>query len=195
MLPAPEAQEALVVYLELLTRWNRKINLTSLSLEPLTEAAIDRLLVEPLIAGREVLPTDRKLVDLGSGGGSPGIPLKLVSSSLSVKLVEVKVRKCAFLREVARELALTDFEVINSRHEEILVRPDLVDKIDVVSFRAIRADRGLWSTARGLLRTTGRVFWLASSIENRLDMLFDPIRHVQLPGDAGGVLIVAVPRQ
>lgn len=191
----PEALGGLTVYLELLTRWNRKINLTALPLEPLSEGAIDRLIVEPLVAAREVRPGDRVLVDLGSGGGSPGLPLKLTMASIGLKLVEVKMRKCAFLREAIRELQLDDAEVICSRHEELLTRLDLVDSIDIVSFRAIRADRGIWTTARGLLRPSGRVFWFTSAGEKTQIMLFNQINTIELPGDsAASRLIVAAPQ-
>src|SRR5215471_18348732 len=72
-----EVAERLEAYFELLTRWNRTINLTSLPLEPPTAAAIDRLLIEPLTAIPHLSATADIWFDLGSGGGSPAIPLQI----------------------------------------------------------------------------------------------------------------------
>src|ERR1044071_5772106 len=87
---SPELAGSLAAYVEQLARWNRKINLTALALEPATDEAIDRLIVEPLIAARRVRTHDRLAIDIGSGGGSPGIPMQLAVPALRVVLVEVK---------------------------------------------------------------------------------------------------------
>ena len=84
-LPA-EVAGKLEAYFELLTRWNAKINLTALNLASGDEA-IDRLLIEPLIAAKSVRPGDSSLIDVGSGGGSPAIPLAIASPQLSLTMV------------------------------------------------------------------------------------------------------------
>lgn len=154
---------AFEAYLDLLARWNRRINLTALNLEPLSDEAIDRLLVEPAAAARQVRPTDRLMIDVGSGGGSPALPFLLYAQKLRMILVEVKVRKCAFLREAVRQLGLSDVEVENRRFEELLARPDLHEAADLVSFRAVRADQRLWTATEGFLQPGGRVLWFGSA--------------------------------
>jgi 16S rRNA (guanine527-N7)-methyltransferase len=99
-IPAAQA-DCLSSFLDLLFRWNRKINLTALTG---VDDAIDRLLLEPLIAARYLPSRPGRLIDLGSGGGSPGIPLALATGS-EVTLVESKARKAAFLREAIRTLS------------------------------------------------------------------------------------------
>ena len=95
----PEALSArLVVYYQVLSHWNRKINLTALS-DP--DEAVDRLLLEPIAAATH-LPHHAALVDLGSGGGSPAIPLALATNAANLVMVESRVRKAAFLREALR---------------------------------------------------------------------------------------------
>ena len=91
----PDAEARLVTYFDLLFRWNAKINLTSLTAP---DAAIDRLLLEPLAAAEE-LPRNPDLIDLGSGGGSPAIPLALALEARRLVMVESKTRKAAFLAE------------------------------------------------------------------------------------------------
>ena len=149
-------------YIQILTKWNSRINLTALQLDPLGDEAIDRLLVEPILAARHVRQSDRFLLDVGSGGGSPGIPLFLAGGFNRLVLVEVKTRKCAFLREVLRQLSMTDASVENCRFEELLSKPHLLETADVVSMRAVRPTRGLWNTAQAFLRPRGRVFWFGS---------------------------------
>ena len=94
---------SLTSYYELLSRWNRKINLTALD-NP--DEAIDRLLLEPVVAARHLRAPDLRLMDIGSGGGSPAIPMKLAAPGIGLTMVEVKARKSAFLREAIRHLAL-----------------------------------------------------------------------------------------
>jgi 16S rRNA G527 N7-methylase RsmG len=67
-------------YYRLLNHWNKKINLTALRLESLSDHAIDRILVEPLVAAEAVSRSSIEWWDLGSGGGSPAIPIKIVRS-------------------------------------------------------------------------------------------------------------------
>ena len=161
-----ETLARLEAYIEHLTRWNRKINLTALRLDPLTDEAVDRLIVEPVTAAREIRSNDRFVIDVGSGGGSPAIPLLIAAPSpLRMVMVESKVRKSAFLREVIRQLELSDASVENARFEELLPRQDLHEVADLVTFRAVRADPRLWTGIQAFLKPVGRVFWFGSGRE------------------------------
>jgi 16S rRNA (guanine527-N7)-methyltransferase len=143
--------ESLAAYYDLLFRWNRKINLTALD-NP--EAAIDRLLVEPLVAAK-YLPQAPRLIDIGSGGGSPAIPFKLAVPALQLTMVEVKARKSAFLREAIRHLNLNGAQVETARYEELLVRPELHEACDVVSLRAVRTEARVLTSLQAFLRVGG----------------------------------------
>jgi 16S rRNA (guanine527-N7)-methyltransferase len=154
--------DLLTAYVELLARWNQRINLTAFSLTPPSDEALDRLLIEPLAAALRIRRDDRLLIDIGSGGGSPSIPLRIAAPWLRVVLVESRVRKCAFLREVVRQLGLSAVEVENGRLEELLIRGDLCKTADIVTIRAVRADTKLWGTAQRLLKKGGRVFWFTT---------------------------------
>jgi len=151
----------LVSYCELLARWNRKINLTSITQ---ADEAIDRLLLEPLLAARH-LPAGRplQLLDIGSGGGSPAIPLKLASPDTGLTMVESKVRKSAFLREAVRHLALESTVVETTRYEELLTRPELHEAIDVVSLRAVRAESRVLMGLQAFLKPGGWFFLFTSA--------------------------------
>lgn len=170
----------LATYLELLARWNRRINLTGFDLSQLSDAAIDRLIIEPVAASRHVLASDRIAIDIGSGGGSPGLSMKIASPGLRVVLVEVKARKSAFLREAIRKLGLTDVEVETRRAEELLLRADLAAAADLITFRAVRADADLWRTLGTLLHPAGRVFWFTSGKATNVPSPFAVAQHDRL---------------
>ncbi len=127
------------MYLELLLRWNRKINLTALDD---LDAAVDRLLLEPLAAVPHIQPQTGRLLDLGSGGGSPAIPLVLALPGLDLTMVEVKGRKAAFLREAVRVLELSRALVENIRFQELLERHGQRGTYSALSIRAVRVETG-----------------------------------------------------
>ena len=159
---APEVLEQLATYLTLLARWNRRINLTALGLEPLSDQAIDRLILEPFVAHTRIWSTDRIVVDLGSGGGSPAIPLKVFVPSIELVMVEARSRKSVFLREVVRALELADVRVENRRFTDLLAREEYRAVADVVTARAVRLDDELWSVIDGLLTPAGRLLYFGS---------------------------------
>src|SRR4051812_32713562 len=110
--------DRLWVYFQLLAKWNAKINLTGLDLDDPTPEAIDRLLIEPLLAAPHG-DGARSLMDIGSGGGWPALPLALALGNIKLTMVEVKTRKSVFLREAARQLELHDAVVVTARHESL----------------------------------------------------------------------------
>ena len=148
---------SLAAYYDLLARWNRKINLTSLE-NP--DEAIDRLLLEPVLAARSLTmsPERVELIDVGSGGGSPAIPLALALTPPGrLTMVEVKARKSAFLREAIRQLGLQDAVVENARYEELLASPGLLERFDLLSIRAVRIEPRILMTLQAFLKPGGQL--------------------------------------
>lgn len=146
-------------YYALLTKWNAKINLTSFQLEPGGhDEAIDRLLIEPVIAATHVAPGATTAIDIGSGGGSPAIPLALAAPQLELRLVESKTRKAVFLREAVRELNLARATVETSRFEELLTRPELHEGLDLVTIRAVRVEPRTLVSLQAFLKPGGQLF-------------------------------------
>lgn len=149
-----ELIQKLDTFFSLLTRWNEKINLTSLS-DP--DEAIDRLFLEPLAAARYIPPGANRMMDVGSGGGSPAIPLKLALPRLRLTMVEAKTRKSAFLREAVRQLELSDTKVETARVEELLTRADLHEAFDLISMRAVRVEAKILNTVQAFLLPMGQL--------------------------------------
>jgi 16S rRNA (guanine527-N7)-methyltransferase len=103
-------------YHEEVVKWNRAVGLIAKG----DESRFITHHVLPSVALLRFLPGGvRELADVGSGAGLPGIPLKIMKPALKVALIEAKLRKSVFLKEVVRKLSLVDIEVVNRRAEEI----------------------------------------------------------------------------
>lgn len=149
----------LCLFLRILARWNSKLNLTALRVDSPSDETIDRLIVEPSVAARQLLEEERVVLDVGSGGGSPGLPLYVVSEKISITLVESRSRKAAFLREAAREIEAADVNVEASRVESLSTRVQWHQKADVVTMRAVSPDERVLGAIGRILRPSGRLFY------------------------------------
>jgi 16S rRNA (guanine(527)-N(7))-methyltransferase RsmG len=146
-------------YFALLARWNAKINLTAFNLADPDDEAIDRLFIEPLVAAKHLPSRAGTLIDIGSGSGSPAIPLRLAAQGLALTMVEAKTRKAVFLMEALRHLNLSEGKVETARYEELLTRPELHEAFDLLSIRAVRVEARTFLTLQAFLRPDGQVFW------------------------------------
>jgi 16S rRNA (guanine527-N7)-methyltransferase len=159
----PELGAQLEIYYRLLSTWNKKINLTGLNLTEYGPESLDRLLIEPLVAAAHVKPAVRSLLDIGSGGGSPAIPLALALPDVSLLMVEAKTRKSVFLREALRALDLTRGDVVTSRFEELLTKPPLHEAHDLLTIRAVRIESRVLMSLQAFVRPGGEIFLFRKS--------------------------------
>lgn len=155
--PAPEVVAGVGIYFDLLRTWNQRINLTALNLGQPSDEDLDRLLVEPVVAASLIGADPARVVDVGSGGGSPAIPFRLALAQVSMTLVEARHKKAVFLREAIRLLGLAETRVEARRMEEWAASFDLSEHVDVVTIRAVRLDAGLLEAVRRILGPGGRL--------------------------------------
>src|SRR5216684_3877934 len=118
-------------YIKILLAWNEKVNLTAIR-DPLE--ILYRHFCESMYAAMAVPVENGRLADVGSGGGFPGLPLKIIRPSLRVFLVESNLKKATFLAEVIRDLGLTDAQVLVRRYEEL---GEEIAPLDFVCSRAL----------------------------------------------------------
>ena len=146
----PEKQQKLLDYLALLAKWNKVHNLTAVRdpEEMVTLHLLDSLSVLPHV-------TASRLLDVGSGGGLPGIPIAIVRPDLSVVSLDSSHKKTTFQRQAKAELGLVNFEVVCSRAEQY--RPE--QKFGMIISRAFSDLAEFVRLTCHLLSEGGR--WLA----------------------------------
>lgn len=125
----PQLADGLTSYLSLLLKWNTRTNLTAIR-DP--REIVLRHFADSLFCARHVPPTSRTLLDFGSGGGFPGVPIALARPEIRVNLAESQNRKAAFLREAIRSLTLN--AEVWDRRVEAMPRDRL---FDTVTLRAV----------------------------------------------------------
>jgi 16S rRNA (guanine527-N7)-methyltransferase len=118
-------------YIKILLIWNEKVNLTAIR-DPLE--ILYRHFCESMYAAEAIPLKNGRLADVGSGGGFPGLPLKIMRPDLQVFLVESNIKKVTLLAEVIRELGLTGAQVLARRYEEL---GEEVAPLDYVCSRAL----------------------------------------------------------
>ena len=161
-LPLTESQEHdLARFLAELDIWRRRVNLTGrLSSEDLVSHALESAVGAPL------LPPNGTLVDIGSGGGFPGVPLAILRPELSVTWLEPRERRAAFLRHVARTLPVGNAVVETARAQDLPESGFDFATSRAVAIESLHAGRLLkpggglllWTTTGGAAATPPRGF-------------------------------------
>lgn len=153
-----EQISAIQRYLSLLLAWNDKVNLTSIR-DPLE--MLYRHFCESMFAAIAVPLDQGRLADVGSGGGFPGLPLKIMRPQLDVFLIESNIKKATFLAEVVRDLGLSEIRVLVSRYEEL---SEEVAPLDVVCARAVGEYYQLlaWAGSKGVAAKQA-VLWVGGN--------------------------------
>lgn len=172
---SPRLSAGLETYYRLLATWNQKINLTGLNLSEPTPEALDRLLIEPIVAARHASAGALRMIDVGSGGGSPAIPFALALPDVRLLMVESKTRKSVFLREVARALEMVHVDVATARYEELLARPDLHESHDLLTIRAVRTETRVLMSLQAFVRPGGQLFLFRSTSGDVPESLTPPL--------------------
>jgi len=186
-LSAPQLAQ-LSAYLDLLLRWNARINLTAVRD---AENIVTRHFGESLFAARRLFPApdaSGDVIDLGSGAGFPGLPLKIHAPALRLALIESRNKKAAFLNEVVRALDLRDVQVFCGRAE------DFPGRAGLVSLRAVERFTAALPVAARLVAPGGRLALLigTAQIASAQAALpgFSWSQPVDLPGSSQRVLFV-----
>ncbi|HVT90624.1 MAG TPA: 16S rRNA (guanine(527)-N(7))-methyltransferase RsmG [Tepidisphaeraceae bacterium] len=195
-----EQAQSLQGYLDLLLQANEQINLTRISGPDAAQVQH----VGDALTLLEYLPAGPiKLVDVGSGGGVPGIPLAIARPDMSVTLIESTKKKAAFLTNTAKTLNLKNVIVIDQRAEKV-ARTARRESFDVAAARAVGTMDWLAEWCLPLVKRTGKMLAMkGAKIREELPLSAkaikilgggEPIVHpVQLPGTEHHV-IVEIPK-
>ncbi len=164
-----------------LVKWNRKINLTAIT-DPL-EIAVKHFLDS--IAPAPIIPPDASLLDIGSGGGFPGIPLKILMPSLSVTLIDASRKKVSFLKHVIRTLKLENIEALYVRAEDLARDSAFANNYDVIISRALSSMDTFVLMALPLLAKDGIIIVMkGKTSEEEIESVYSLIN--KMPGISEG---------
>jgi 16S rRNA (guanine527-N7)-methyltransferase len=182
------------MYIDLLLRWNARINLTSVR-QP--EAIVTRHFGESLFAARHLFPDPgslASLIDVGAGAGFPGVPIKILTPQLHLTLIESNHKKVAFLRQLARAITLTDINIVPAR-AETYAGPLAA----VVTLRAVERFSSSLLTAARLVAPGGRLALLIGQAQTSQATELVPgadwSAPVRLPLSVSRVLLIGRSRQ
>ena len=172
---APAMLERLAVYLDQLLEANRRFNLTAVRDR---ETAWRRHVIDSLtlLAGLETLPAGATIIDVGSGGGLPGIPLAIARPDLRVTLLEATGKKARFLEQCVATLALGNVQVVQDRAEHAGQSAAHRGRYDVAVCRALGPMNVLAEYTLPLVKQGGRVLAMKGpTVERELDAAADAL--------------------
>jgi 16S rRNA (guanine527-N7)-methyltransferase len=140
-------------------QWNASVNLTRIVD---LEGIVSKHIIDSLLPGT-LLPHRGWVLDVGTGPGFPGIPLKILHPELQIVLLESARKKCSFLKVIAAELAMDGIRIVNEKWERFAVRTyswEPVEGYDAIVMRAVRLEPDhLLLLARGKLAQGGLFAW------------------------------------
>ena len=149
-----EQQDKLLAYVEMLKKWNKTYNLTALRDESqiISHHLLDSLTLPPYLEGAQTM------LDVGSGGGQPGIPAAVCRPDLQITLLDANTKKTSFLQQAAIELELENVRVVSGRVEAVQgLRADVItsrafaELADFVNWTAhLLQDGGCWAAMKGV---------------------------------------------
>lgn len=142
-------------YISLLLEWNRRTNLISRKDE---HNIVSRHIFESLaVLDMIPIPFESRVIDIGTGAGFPGIPLKIMREDLRMSLLDSKRMKTLFLREVASELNFNDLDIINERAEAASQSARYKRKYDIIFARAVSELINLYEWSNGFADSGARI--------------------------------------
>lgn len=130
-----DQMDQFTVYYQLLIEWNQKLNLTAIT-EP-EEVAIKHIIDSLSCYDPDFFPAGCSIIDVGTGAGFPGVPLKILRPDCSLTLLDSLQKRINFLEHLAAELKLSGVTCIHARAEEAGRNPDLRDSFNVATSRAV----------------------------------------------------------
>lgn len=123
------------IYKSLLKEWNEKINITAITDD--NEIDIKHFLDSLTIFKTGKISGSKRIIDIGTGGGFPGVPIKIVEEGVEVVLLDSLKKRLKFLDEVIKELNLNNIQTLHERAEDLGNNQDYREKFDVAVSRAV----------------------------------------------------------
>lgn len=147
--------EKIDYFIDQILVWNKKINLTGLK----TREEIDRVLIKQSLDAVHLIPDSDgiRIMDIGTGCGIPGIPIKIWKPGIRMDFVERNKKKTVFIKKIIRDLHLENCKVYNCDYRELLSEPSCKVSCDYMLMRGVGFDETSLAEAKVLLKTTGKI--------------------------------------
>lgn len=195
----PEQINQFEIYKKLLLEWNEKINITRIT--EAQEIYIKHFLDSLTLINTGLIKEGKSLIDIGTGGGFPGLPLKIMYSGLKISLMDSLNKRIIFLQEVIKELNLKNIEAVHGRAEEYGRKEDYREKFDLVTNRALANMSSLAEYSLPFVKKSGYFIAMKGSeykeevkeAKNAIDILggkIVDIKEIKLPGEILHSLII-----
>lgn len=156
-----------MIYVEQLRVWNRSVNLTGITLD---EEVIIKHFVDSLVGLKAIdIRPGARLLDVGSGPGFPGIPLRIVRPDLNVTMIEPVQKKISFLHTIVGLLHLERVRIFRGTLEQFIIEKAPDEAFDYITTRALKYDFILRNSSRLLAPCGKEILYLSHPI-NRLDL-------------------------
>lgn len=179
------------LYNKLLLDWNEKINLISRNSDSIESHALNSI----FFLVKYTLPKSSSIADIGTGGGFPGIPLKILRNDLKIVLIDSIIKKANAVKDIVRKMGLKNVEVITGRAETISKENTYKNKFDIATAKSVATLDKLYSWSKPLLKENGKMIFIkggdiAGELNflkkrnknisvNIIDFSFDPVYKIE----------------
>lgn len=174
----PHQINQFLIYEELMLEWNQKVNITAITNS--RDIYIKHFIDSAIVSRYIVAGSNYSLIDVGTGGGFPGIPMKIIDESIELTLLDSLNKRIAFLHAVTESLNLKDIKIIHGRAEDFGLNTGFREQYDVATSRAVASINILAEYCLPFVKVGG--FFIALKSDNVEEELKNGEKAVKLLG-------------
>jgi 16S rRNA (guanine527-N7)-methyltransferase len=162
-----EQADKIIYFYQLLSEWNKKINLTRIT-DP--NDFIEKHIMDSISIISEEIAVSGKVCDLGTGGGFPGIPIKILIPEIEMTFIDSILKKIKVVEDIGTKLLLKNCQYIHSNAKQLVKDKKWQERFDLILVRAVGEIKDILNIAMPLLKKGGKVVLYKSwNVENELD--------------------------
>lgn len=166
--------EKFIDYKKLLVSWSKKMNITSLTS---SQDIIIKHFIDSVSSAAYISYSDKKIIDIGSGGGFPGLPLKIVFPEIQITFVDSSSKKARALKSICEELKMDNYQVINDNIENVARVQTHRESYDIAVSRAVSPLNTLLEYMIPMLRVKGKaVIYKGPDVEKEVENSHNALR-------------------
>lgn len=174
-IPPDDFTGKFIEYEKYLLEWNQKINLMSRK----TTSIETHILNSVFFLKKYDIPRNSKIADVGTGGGFPGIPLKILRDDLQITLIDSIGKKINAVEDITRKMNLTNIDSVTSRVEDLTKQKQFYKTYDLVISKSVGTIDNLWDWGKNLLKPEGEMICIkGGDLSEEILSLEKKFRHI-----------------